>query len=179
LHELGDDGNWLDHLVPVATDAPLLRLGASQRPLSPGRAVRFAATAAALEFWSPAPASWRPVSGVITQPAATPWAEAVALQLRQQDHARSPGDAALDLPALVRASRTTGLLLAGTSYIVVENAAQWRMLEKSERQKLGQNTALEFRETPAPGWLLLAPLFLLWLFHQSRISSRSLTSLAR
>lgn len=167
LHELGDDGLWLDHLVPATPDAPLLRLGSSQRPAAPGQAVRFAATAAApLEFWSPATASWRAVPGVVTQPAATPWADAVALQLHQQDHARSPGDATLDLPALVRASRDSGLLVADTSYIVVENAAQWRMLEKSERQKLGQNTALEFRETPAPGLLILSPLFLLWLHHR-------------
>lgn len=176
LHELGDDGSWLDHVTPPVSHAPLLRLGSSQRPLSSGHALHFAPvtahSAVPLEFWSPEIGGWRAVPGVTTRPATDLWSRAVELQLSQHDQARSPGDSALDLPALVRASRETGILTSATSYIVVENAAQWRMLEKSERQKLGQNIALEFRETPAPSWLLIAPLFLLWLFHRARKPQR-------
>ena len=55
------------------------------------------------------------------------------------------------------ASRESGVMLASTSYIVVENSAQWRILEVSERKKLDQNSALDFKEAPAPSaaWLIL------------------------
>ena len=80
----------------------------------------------------------------------------------------APGDAATDLKSLVQASRETGVLLATTSYIVVENSAQWRTLEASEKQKLGQNTALAFRETPAPPALWLAGAFIIYLVTRAR-----------
>ncbi len=106
---------------------------------------------------------WRPVSSGLQPAAAGPWTEAVALQLRQQDHTRSPGTPGNDLPALVAASRASGILIPDTSYIVVENSAQWKMLEKGEKQKLGQNAALEFVETPAPPALWVALGFGGWL----------------
>lgn len=166
LHELGADATFVSHLSPPAVTTPLLRLGNSLRPLLPERAVRFdlTTTPCTLEYWAPATSTWLPVTDLTTQPATTPWSRAAALQLRQQDYARSPGSAGFDLKTLVAASRETGLLLAATSYIVVENSAQWRILEHSERQKLGQNTALAFRETPAPPALWLTLAFALWLF---------------
>jgi hypothetical protein len=133
--------------------------------------VRFPSTAAptaALTYWSPAYAEWRAVPDLNASTTATPWTRALALQLRQNDHARSPGDAATDLKSLVQASRETGVLLATTSYIVVENSAQWRTLEASEKQKLGQNTALAFRETPAPPALWLAGAFIIYLVYRAR-----------
>jgi hypothetical protein len=172
LHELGADGSWFSHLSPPAATAPLLRLGDSQRSLSPTRATRFASAPnpPALTYWSPTTADWRPVPGLTTPTTSTPWTRAVALQLLQQDHARSPGDTAPDssLKSLVTASRETGVLLAVTSYLVVENSAQWRMLAESEKQKLGQNTALAFRETPAPPALWLALAFILYLSFRHR-----------
>ena len=171
LHELGADGTWLSHLAPAADATPLLRLGEAQRPLHPAHAVRFPSTAAptvALTYWSSAYAEWRAVPDLNASTTATPWTRALALQLRQNDHARSPGDAATDLKSLVQASRETGVLLATTSYIVVENSAQWRTLEASEKQKLGQNTALAFRETPAPPALWLAGAFIIYLVYRAR-----------
>jgi hypothetical protein len=44
----------------------------------------------------------------------------------------------------------------------MENSAQWRMLDVSERQKLDQNAALSFKETPAPSWVWLAGGFFGW-----------------
>jgi hypothetical protein len=165
LHELGSDGSWTTHVKPDPTSVPLLRLGDSLRPLAPNHAARFKANSGnrSLEYWSGASASWLPVPDITAQAGTTPWSRAVALQLRQLDHTRSPGDSAFSLKSLVQASRETGLLLPATSYIVVENAAQWRMLEESERRKLGQSAALAFRETPAPPALWLALAFALWL----------------
>lgn len=73
-------------------------------------------------------------------------------------HARwaNPGAAESDLSALVESSRASGVLVPATSYIVVENSAQWRFLEQSEKKKLSQNSALAFRDAPEPStWLLL------------------------
>ncbi|HEV7406471.1 MAG TPA: PEP-CTERM sorting domain-containing protein, partial [Chthoniobacteraceae bacterium] len=59
------------------------------------------------------------------------------------------------LAAIVNLSRETGILLGATSYIVVENSAQWEMLRRKEKQKLGNQNALEFEETPEPAAALL------------------------
>ncbi len=85
------------------------------------------------------------------------------------DSHRRWGGAAVDLRALVEASRVSGVLVPATSYIVVENSAQWRFLEQSERQKLGQNAALEFRDSPEPSVWLLAGGFLAWLWWRKKM----------
>ena len=60
------------------------------------------------------------------------------------------------LGEVVALSRETGILLAATSYIVVENSAQWKILALKQHQKLGNQAALEFEETPEPTtWLLI------------------------
>jgi hypothetical protein len=101
-----------------------------------------------------------------------PWARAAALQLAQQDHDRAPGDAGVNMKELVTSSRESGVMLPSTSYIVVENAAQWRMLDVSERQKLDQNAALDFKETPAPAWVWLSAGFAAWLALRHSRASR-------
>jgi len=159
IHTLDAKGAWTHWPVAGEVTAPLLRLGKSVRPWVSGRALRFAKAAPAdrLEYWSSETSMWQPVGRVAVAADETPWASAVALQLRQQDHERTPGDAGVDLKELVAASRESGVMLASTSYIVVENTAQWRMLEVSERKKLDQNSALDFKEAPAPSaaWLIL------------------------
>jgi len=165
IHNLDATGAWTHWPVVGNAQAPLLRLGQSVRPWVDGRALRFAKATSAdrLEYWTPEDSRWQPVENVAMAPSETPWSRAVALQLQQQDHERSPGNAGVDLKTLVAASRESGVMLASTSYIVVENAAQWRMLDVSERNKLDQNVALNFKEAPAPAaaWLILG--FGFWL----------------
>jgi hypothetical protein len=165
LHELTAVGGFTTHRKNEYGAVPLMRWGDSVRPLHPTRAVRFAAGANAtgVKAWSPMMHAWQPVVAVRAQPAATPWSRAAALMLAQQDYSRSPGDAAIDLSGVVRASRESGVLLSSASYIVVENAAQWQMLERTERQKLSQNAALEVLETPAPPAFYIALAFAGWL----------------
>ena len=170
VHALSTDGTRVTHHAGRPGALPLLRLGGSMRPLLAGRLTRFdaAGESTLLEFWSPRANGWQPVEDATSQPASTLWSRAVSLQLRQQDHARSPGDAGVDPKSLVRSSRESGILLSSTSYIVVENEAQWRMIEQSEDRKLGQNAALEHLETPAPPALFVAISFLLWLGFRRR-----------
>lgn len=174
LHGLAASGTWQALSEPEAKDAPLLRLGESQRPWVKGRAPRFNAAGKenALEYWEPDTRTWRAVEGVRTMEDSPSWVNAAALQMVQQDYERTPGSAGVDLKALVKASRESGVMVASTSYIVVENAAQWRMLEQSERQKLDQNTALNFKEAPAPPVAWLAAGFGLWCGMRRRRSRR-------
>jgi hypothetical protein len=139
-----------------AVETPLLRLGGSVRPLLPGRLPRFG----------------RAIEPGARIDANEPWARAAALQLAQQDHDRAPGDAGVNMKELVTSSRESGVMLPSTSYIVVENAAQWRMLDVSERQKLDQNAALDFKETPAPAWVWLSAGFAAWLALRHSRASR-------
>ena len=157
-------GSFTTWPVSGDIDIPLLRLGKSIRPLVPGRMLRFknAQADAPLEYWSPMAEKWKSVASVTLVDVTSPWAKAVALHLAQQDHDRTPGDAGIDLKTLVKESRDTGVMLPSTSYIVVENSAQSRMLDVSERQKLDQNAALSFKETPAPSWVWLLGGFFAW-----------------
>jgi len=154
----------------TVTPRPFVRFGGELRPVVPDRPVRFSSSSPEpLEYWSPGSRAWRPVAVAPREPAPA-WRDAVVLQLRQQDQSRDPGGSVLDLKSLVQASRERGVLLPSTSYIVVENTAQWRMLELGEKQKLDQNSALEFTETPAPPELWIAGAFggWLWLRRRSR-----------
>ena len=57
------------------------------------------------------------------------------------------------LPELVSMSRAQGVFIP--HYIVVETSAHWRMLEKTEKDKLKTDPNLELMETPEPAlWLL-------------------------
>ena len=180
LHELGADGVLVTHRECAVSVRPLLRIGNSVRPLVPGVAARFKAVAESdrLEYWDPATSAWAPVPDANRQASSTPWSRAVSLQLQQQDHARDPGGSGIDLKALVKASRESGVLLAATSYIVVENSAQWRMLELSERQKIGQNAALDFREAPTPPALIIGLGLGLWILLRRGARPRDRTGAA-
>ncbi len=156
------DANLSLHpFIRAAThDAPLLRLGDSIRPLVHNRTLEFATTASGLthEYWSERKLSWMPLVDIAFDPAETSaWTRAVALQQRQQAFLRSPGSETDDLKSLVLASRETGVLIPSTSYIVVENDAQWKAMERAEDQKLDQNAALDHKEAPAPAviWIIL------------------------
>ncbi|HEX8680449.1 MAG TPA: hypothetical protein VF683_10840, partial [Chthoniobacterales bacterium] len=136
-------------LHPVA----LLRLGGAVSPcrLEPAepRLVAFAKTSddTALNVFREG--KFEPLPAEVITPEA-PYNRAVAAW---QQYLRLVHDPSLGAPGLadvVKASRATGVLTPSTSYIVVENSAQWKMLERKERQKLGGPNALEFEEVQVP-----------------------------
>jgi len=167
IQEMGTDGSFVVHRSGNSAPVPLLRLGHSIRPLVPQHSVHFPRAAASdvICSWSQ-DGAWQPLSSIVERDGTDPWSRAARLHLEQQDYTRSPGDTRVGLKALVQASREAEILLPATSYIVVENSAQGRMLDLSERKKLGQNAALSFRETPAPPafWVLAG--FASWLAFQ-------------
>jgi hypothetical protein len=165
LHEISSDGGFVTQFSQFGPDVVWLRQEGIVRPLSSGLAAWFpgAGNGAKLEYWSASSTAWLPVSGSRIHPANSIWSRAARLEAREQDYAFSPGDAGVTLKELVAESRASGLLLPETSYIAVENSAQWRTLESAEKTKLGKNAALEFVETPAPPAVYVALGFALWL----------------
>lgn len=165
LHECGDDGTFRTSLASnsAPTPLPLVRAGNSLRPVLGAAPVRFLSTLDPVEYWAAAERRWQPVTGLSARAQPGAWGRAMSLLLRQHDAERNPGGAGDDRRSLLLAGRDAGLMTHATSYIVVENAAQWKMLEVGERRKLGQNDALDHVETPAPGWVWLAGGFAVWL----------------
>jgi hypothetical protein len=82
------------------------------------------------------------------------------------------------LADLVHQSKESGVLVPATSYIVVENSAQWKILLLKEKQKLGGHEVMELQEASEPSWLVVALVFvaLAWLrsrYRRSRIEGLS------
>lgn len=101
---------------------------------------------------------FQPLAEVAELPASTRYARGVDAMLRQRALATNPSLGKAGLAELVANSRATGVLVPATSFIVVENSAQWKTLEAKEKQKLQNNQALELQETPEPSalvWIVL------------------------
>lgn len=161
IQELDTEGTLVVHRSRNLSSAfpPLLRLGNSVRPLFPSHPVYFSTSGGRDDivcYWDPSTARWQPLPGGTPPVSVSRWTAAAALQNSQQKYSRSPGEGQSGLRQLVNASRQSGILLPTTSYIVVENSAQWRILELSEDKKLAQNAALGFREADAPPLLYVA-----------------------
>jgi hypothetical protein len=86
----------------------------------------------------------------------------------------APGTLDERLKELVADSRSTGIMIPATSYMVVENTAQEKTLAQKEKQALGTHHALEFEESPPtqampePGTFWLLPISVLLLFWHAR-----------
>lgn len=158
VYQLRSDGSLrLLHGPEGVISAPLVRLGGMVRPVAKKELIPFEKSDGpiAIDSFDPSTNRWRALGKCAIRMARDKWSQAVDLQLAEAAQSRSPGDAKIPLGDLVKLSRDTEIMIPATSYIVVENSAQWRTLEASERQKLGQNSALAFRETPVPSTLML------------------------
>jgi uncharacterized membrane protein len=87
-------------------------------------------------------------------PEADTWAQgAAAWQLQTQLHLNPSKDALRR--EILKQSWACGVVTDVGSYIVVENSAQWKMLELKQRQTLAANAALDTVEAPAPSMAML------------------------
>jgi hypothetical protein len=117
---------------------------------------------AALEVWEPARQTFTPLPGLEVLPADSPYAQALGVWLDALQADLRPAATTAARPERVRAARAASVLTPETAWIVVENSAQWAILEEKERQKLGQQDALEFLDAPLPTvWIVGG--FLLYL----------------
>lgn len=99
------------------------------------------------------PAVWTATTGAFSElPAAQVpgFASAVAAWNLGEQRIVAPGSAGPKaLSRLVALARTAGILVPGTALMVVENSAQWKMLERTEKKALGGHDALTLTESPA------------------------------
>jgi hypothetical protein len=111
---------------------------------------------AELKVLDPATKSSVRVNTTTKIPATTQYATGVAIWQDYLNSIYNPSVGAIGLGKIVKKSRDSGILVGATSYIVVENSAQWKMLERKQKQKLGQNIELEFEAVPEPEtWCLI------------------------
>ena len=172
---LGLWGGWVpecdrvyDAREPMAwqgCDILLVTCGDQRYPLRTDRggwAVFDVAGPITLEGHGTTPPSWTQAARVLTNDSI--YAQAAEGFAFSRRAGVRPDQADRLRAGLLNLSRTHGVLLPGTAYIVVENSAQWRTLQRQEKQSLGAKDALEFDEFKEPvvvpdggssGWLLL------------------------
>jgi hypothetical protein len=107
-----------------------------------------------LEVWNPTTSSWQRAAPLAME-AEGRYARGVGAWLQQLALTLEPSKGKSAMRRLVERSRETGVIVPATSYIVVENSAQWRKLEETEKKKLANSAALELEETPEPTTVLL------------------------
>jgi hypothetical protein len=106
-------------------------------------------------------------SGVKMLPESDAYSLGVAPWVRRERLVFQPSDSETKMEEAVQASINAGVLIPETAFIVVENSAQWKMLELKQKQKLSKGKELELEEPgvvpePGIGWLLLFGAGLLW-----------------
>ncbi|QYY35384.1 MSEP-CTERM sorting domain-containing protein [Ruficoccus sp. ZRK36] len=159
-------GNPMEALAPTPVlPVSMLAKGDSVRPL-PGGAWSAVATftpesrGQELRFLESEGRTFVPLDQLTELSLENPYIKATNLQSASLAAEQNPARLTGALPELVSTSKAQGILIPQTSYIVVENSAQWRMLEKTEKEKLDANPNLELVETPEPAiWLLGISLF--------------------
>ncbi|MEI8011544.1 MAG: MSEP-CTERM sorting domain-containing protein [Candidatus Omnitrophota bacterium] len=83
----------------------------------------------------------------------------LSLQWADRQASLNPLNLEASLADAVRESRQLSVLIPSTSFIVVEQSVQWKVLQMNENKRLKTSSALEFEEdfkTPAPSFWLLA-----------------------
>jgi hypothetical protein len=123
---------------------------------------------ATLKIWDTEGAQFVPPAHCVLMPKADTWAQGAAAWQLQTQLQLNPSKDALRREIL-KQSWACGVVTDVGSYIVVENSAQWKMLELKQRQTLAANAALDTVEAPAPsmGMLLMGLLIFIagrWLY---------------
>jgi hypothetical protein len=132
----GNEVRWLP------ANAPALTIFTSENAVVPPR------------IWDANTRAFVVPPSLLEMPADSRWAKGAAAWRLQRIHSQHAQD---DLRRpILRASRECGVLTAAGAYIVVENSAQWKMLDLAQKQSLAANKDSEIQETPAPGAVVLA-----------------------
>jgi hypothetical protein len=107
-----------------------------------------------LRIWDPEGAQFVPPAHCLLMPRTGTWAQgAIAWQLQIQLQLNPSKD--MLRRGILRQSKSSGVVTDVGSYIVVENSAQWKMLELKQMQTLTANAALDTVEAPAPSMAML------------------------
>jgi hypothetical protein len=113
-----------------------------------------------IQIYDPNEKKFKSINEIVQLDSNTPYTQGLAALERYRKTIYSPQILNDELPEIVKISKDCGVMNPLTSYIVVENSAQSKMLERKEQQKLNSNQALEFdefMESPAPPIVFLMP----------------------
>lgn len=172
IEELGADGTTFTHRPGETFRRPLIRSGTAIRPVLPQQTLLLPRASAGAPLFYATPSSagitWKPLAAIESAAPDSAWSKGMAIQAAHETFARNPGKSTAKLGDVVAQSREANVLTPATSYIVVETAAQWQRLAEVEDQKLGQNSALDVLEAPAPPIVWVALGFLGWAAWQRR-----------
>ncbi len=159
--------------IPPPRPSILLRAGTTYATCPADRAsvVRLPADASP-ECYDITTGGFRPLERMQSLPGDSLTAQGLGLMRTWEQTQFNPFSADSARPELLARSRASGILLPTTAYIVVENSAQWDMLQRAEAKSLKADSKLEFDEfieSPAPPMLLLLPVvFLLPVLRRRR-----------
>jgi hypothetical protein len=119
-----------------------------------------------IEVFDPAQNKFVPLQGALELDADSAYAQAVGLWAAYEKTVRVPARTDSMRSEMLARSRASGILQPLAAYIVVENSAQWEMMQRKERQALANNGALEFDEfeSPEPSLWVMIPLVFLALW---------------
>jgi hypothetical protein len=151
---------------PVPGSSSLVLKGGTAATPSEGSGAAAPPRTSTPKVFDPSRAAFRPVAGVRSVSDGR-YTQGLGLWAAYRETLWSPDTLDERLPQLVTASRASGILTPLTSYMVVENTAQEKILARKEKQALGAQKALEFEEPqrmPEPGAVWLLPVALLLLF---------------
>ena len=159
--------------IPPPQPAILLRAGTTYATCPADRAsVERLPADASPEYYDMASGGFRPLEHMQSLPGDSLTAQGLALMRAWEQNQFEPRLADAARPELLARSRASGILLPTTAYIVVENRAQWDMLQRAEAKSLKANSKLEFDEfieSPAPPMLFLLPVVFLLPIIRRRI----------
>jgi len=145
--------------LPSPTKVTLVKAGSLMRAVATGKSTRFLefpeTSGTASQFVD---GEWKPI------PSASPVPDKIAKIIEATLAASSldffPEKENQLFPESVRLAREAGVLTTPTSFMIVENSAQWKMLERQEKKKTGAAKEFDFEDkpetTPEPAtWALL------------------------
>jgi len=152
-------GQPAKNAFPAARPVVLLRVGDSVAPcpLAGGQSesVSFVPTAGPKEVTVLNAGTFQPLPPTTRLTPESAYSQGVAAKQHFLAWVHDPSLGPSGLSDVVARSRESGVLVPATSYIVVEDSAQWKMLELKQRQKLRNHSALEFERVPEPTTALL------------------------
>jgi vault protein inter-alpha-trypsin-like protein/PEP-CTERM motif-containing protein len=168
--------------APAIRAVTLLKRGKSIEPCAPSERspvlIDFPASEeqSDLSAFDPITHSFVPIQVAETVTSDTRYAAGIAAWRDYFGLVYNPSRGNSGLTEIVKRSRDSGILVGSTSYIVVENSAQWNVLERKQKQKLRNSAALEIEAAAVPEpstWCLivLGGGLLLLLLRKRRLSN--------
>ncbi len=120
------------------------------------------------QVWTPSTGRYETLTNLSSCSDAT-YLAGLSLWQQHNSLAWTPGKLDGALPELIKAARSSNVLIPEAAFIVLETKSQEVMLARKERQGLSANHALEFDDaktekapSPAAAWLILPAIWLLW-----------------